>query len=294
MNLEELLQSWAQPPSEAEQVKCDNSVRAVRKAIDASTALSCRNVRVFAQGSYCNRTNVKADSDVDICVLCGESIFFQLPSGMTVRDVGLAVPASYGYSQFKTDVRLSLEARFGVRGVSSGHKAFDVHENTYRLDADIVACFQYRLYGDDCTYREGTAFLTDTGHMIVNWPDQNYKNGVVKNNATGQRFKGVVRTLKRLRNTLLDDGLAAAQPIPSYFIECLVWNVPNEYFGHEFFTADVRASLAHLFNHTISDTDCREWGEINECKYLFRPSQPWTLKQAHEFISSAWDYLGFG
>ncbi|HEV2146526.1 MAG TPA: hypothetical protein VGR37_03835 [Longimicrobiaceae bacterium] len=56
---------------------------------------------------------------------------------------------------------------------------------------------------------------------------------------------------------------------------------------------DMRWILAHLFNHTRSFSECDECGEVNELKYLFRTSQPWTREQAHSFISAAWDYLGF-
>jgi hypothetical protein len=38
---------------------------------------------------------------------------------------------------------------------------------------------------------------------------------------------------------------------------------------------------------------CNERGEVNELKYLFRGSHPWTLEQAHAFISAVWDYLGY-
>ena len=54
-----------------------------------------------------------------------------------------------------------------------------------------------------------------------------------KNDATGRRFKAVVRILKRLRNEMVDNGHKVAGPIPSYLIECLIWNVPNEGFGHD-------------------------------------------------------------
>src|SRR6266851_6702328 len=292
MSWEDTFQSWAKPPAETEQTKCDNAVRAVRKAIDASSALKDRSIRVFAQGSYCNRTNVRTDSDVDICVLCADSLFSYLPKRLTDADVALT-PATYVYSQYKNDVEVALKTYFGKAGVTRGKKAFDIHENTYRLDADAVACFEYRRYREDGTYDSGTAFLPDGGSRIINWPDQNYENGVAKNKETGKRFKDVVRILKRLRNKMDDEKIAAATPIPSFLVECLVWNVPNEGFGHDTYTADVRWALAHLFNNTIKVDGCKEWDEINELKYLFRPGQPWTMEQVHKFISAAWDYLGF-
>jgi hypothetical protein len=73
----------------------------------------------------------------------------------------------------------------------------------------------------------------------------------------------------------------------------LVWNVPNATFGHDKLVDDVRETLVHTFNATLTDAECLEWGEINELKYLFSPGQRWTRVQAHDFLSAAWGYLGF-
>jgi hypothetical protein len=90
-----------------------------------------------------------------------------------------------------------------------------------------------------------------------------------------------------------DEGIAAAKSMPSYLIECLAWNTPNEAFNNLTHLSNVRWVLAHLFNETRTVEACSEWGEINEFKYLFRPGQPWTREQAHAFVSAAWDYVGF-
>ena len=293
MSWEDTFQSWAKPPGETEQGKCDNAERAVKKAVDADKGLAGRGVTTFRHGSYNNRTNVRIDSDVDVGVLCSDTIFFDLPQGMQASDFNITVPASYQYPTYKNDVERALESYLGNEALTRGNKAFEVHENTYRVDADVVACFEYRWYRSDGTYRKGVAFKTDGGIRILNWPEQSYDNGVAKNDATGRRFKSVVRILKRLRNAMDEEDISAAQPIPGYLIECLVWNVPNEGFGHNTLTADVRSALAHLFNNTRKVEDYNEWGEINEYKYLFRPSQPWTIEQAHSYVSAAWDYIGF-
>ncbi|HVZ18758.1 MAG TPA: hypothetical protein VG897_16700, partial [Terriglobales bacterium] len=196
---------------------------------------------------------------------------------------------------YKNDVEKALRAHFGARHVDRGNKAFDIHENTYRVDADVVPCFEHRRYhrkhGGGFYFLSGTQFHPDNGGQVINWPKQNYDNGVAKNKDTGQRFKAAVRILKRLRNKMADEKIAAAIPIPSFLIECLVWNVPDELFGHDTYRA-VREALAFLFNNTMNFNDCKEWGEINELKYLFRTAQPWTMAQVHDFTSVAWDYLG--
>ena len=290
---ESTFKAWAKPPGQTEQTKCENAERAARKAIEASPALNNRDITVFAQGSYRNRTNVRADSDVDICVLCRDSFFFKVPEGTTPEDFDIHTPADYPYPQYKRDIEQALVSFLGRGAVTRGKKAINVHENTYRVDADAVACFEYRRYRSDGRNLVGTAFLPEDGGRIVNWPEQNYENGVAKNEATGRRFKALVRILKHLRNEMAETSYKEAKHIPSFLIECLVWNVPNDGFGHDTYTADVQWTLAHLFNQTRKFEDCKEWGEINELKYLFRTSQPWTLEQANTFLWAAWNYIGF-
>jgi hypothetical protein len=292
-NWENLFSSWSAPPGKTEQGKSDNAERAVRNAISSSEDLKSRSISIFPQGSYRNRTTVRQDSDVDICVMCTESFFFDLPEGHSPSDFGISTPASYSYPKFKNEVHAALINHFGSSSVSRGNKAFDIHENTYRVDADVVATFEYRRYRKNGTYRNGTSFPPDNGSRIINWPDQNYENGVNKNSSTGRRFKAIVRILKHLRNEMEEKGIHEESPIPSYLIECLVWNVPNDGFGHSTYTADVRYSLAHLCNNTRKDEDCSEWGEINELKYLFRSSQPWDRLSTNRFLNAAWNYIGF-
>lgn len=288
--------SWGAAPSDSEQTKCENAERAVRKAIDASTKLSSKSIEVFAQGSYANRTNVRQDSDVDICVLYTGAFFpdYSMSQGLSGPVLGFT---DWTYNkEFKNDVEAALVSYFGKDSITRGNKAFEVHSNTYRIDTDVVPCFEHRRYlgtPQNNWYILGTQLHPDDGGKIVNWPRQNYKNGVEKNEATGRRFKTVTRILKRLRNKMVDEGYKAAEPIPSYLIECLVWNVPNEGFNHTTLTDDVRYALAHLWNKTRADEHCNEWGEINELKYLFRPSQPWTRDQVNTFLQAAWDYIGF-
>jgi hypothetical protein len=269
----------------------------IRVAIKDNDALSGRGIEVFAHGSYQNNTNVRQESDVDICVCCTDVFFydFSMADGFSRNDVDFP-EATDSYTQFKDEVESALVAKFGA--VTRGNKAFDVHENTYRVDADVVACFEHRRYtrrsyDGRYVYLSGIEFRPDLGGRVINWPRQHYENGVAKNHATGGRFKHIARVLKRLRNDMEDAGIAAAKPIPSYLIECLVWNVPNKGFGHETYTDDVRYALGHTFNETRSDDTCAEWGEVNEFKYLFRLSQPWTRTQAHAFLDAAWSYIGF-
>lgn len=295
---EQTFRNWAKPPSDTEQEKCDNAERMIRGALKASSPLAKRNIAVFTQGSYRNNTNVRLNSDVDICVLCKDVLFddYSMSGGLSRQETGI-VPSDYSYAQFKVEVGTALTTLFGTTNVSRGNKAFEVHANTYRVDADVVPAFEHRRYlrnpAGGFYYLSGTELRPDNGGSIVNWPNQHAENGVAKNKATGGRFKAIVRVLKRARDAMVEGGIPAAQPAASFLVESLIWNVPNEAFGHTEYRADLRYSLAHLFNNTLRAETCNEWGEVSELKYLFRGSQPWTRADANGFLSAAWDYLGF-
>jgi hypothetical protein len=265
----------------------------IKKAIDASSALNDRNIRVFTQGSYRNDTNVRADSDVDIAVCCQSLIHPDYSHAPDVNDqrAGL-VDSDYNAAQLRVDVGAALRSYFGSTGVSAGDKAFDVHSNSYRVDADVVPCIEHRLYSSASSYRTGTSIFPVSGGVINNWPDQNYRNGVAKNNATSANFKKLVRILKNLRNYMHEEGHPQAGPIPSYLIECLAWNVPNEGFIHTSYAEDVNYILTHLYENTLDSSASHEWTEINDVKYLFRDGQPWTRTAVNNFLGSAILFLG--
>lgn len=289
---EDQLARWAASPSQSELDRMDNAERAVRNAISASEALKGRSIRVFAQGSYRNRVNVRQDSDVDVAVLCTDSFFWDGLSGPTIDGLGYT-DASYRFDDFRREVGEALVEYFGKPAVTEGDKAFDIKANSYRVDADVAPFFEHRRFRDDGSYLSGVEMKTSSGGKIINWPDQHYDNGVAKNAATSRAYKGCVRILKSLRYSMIADGYGSANETTSFLMECLIWNVPNDHFGQPTWTADLRRCLAFLFNNTRAFEQCSEWGEVSELKYLFRTSQPWTSQGAHRFISDCWDYVGF-
>jgi hypothetical protein len=286
--------AWSKGPSATEEEKCERAVAAVKKAVDDDPALSTRSISVFAQGSYRNRTNIRAESDVDVCVKCDDVFFADYPTGTTKETFG-NVERDYKYSQFKKEVENALVQHFGQSSVTRGNKAFDIHENSYRIDADVVPVFGHRRYfiGSEKKYyiHHGVEFRPDGGGQIINWPQHNYDNGIAKRERTRHRYKKIVRVLKHLRNEMQSDGVAAANNVASFLIECLVWNAPNELFGTPTLTRDVECILRELIKLTSLDDYCQEWGEVNELKYLFCGGQPWTRDQAHNFLCATRDYV---
>jgi hypothetical protein len=293
---EDRLRQWAQPPSDTETTKADNAERIIRETLTAAPALRALDLRVFTQGSYKAKTNTRQNSDVDVCVLCRDTFFYDLSTGgLTNADVSLA-PATLLYPQFRSMVEEVLVKRFGREGVTRGSKAFDVHANSYRLDADVVVAFEHRRYqrlpNGNIEWLSGIEFAPDLGRRIINWPDQAYDNGVEKNTRTGKRYKAAIRVLKRLRDCLQDEHEAAANEIGSFLIECLVWNVPDDHFESSTLRGTTQNVLAFLWNEAREDASCSEWGEVSDLKYVLRGS-PGLRERVHAFCDSAWNYIGF-
>jgi hypothetical protein len=299
MNIsEDTFTSWSKGPSVTETAKCENAETAVRKAIDADSALQGLDISVFAQGSYRARTNVRQNSDVDICVRYNGSFFSDYPPDTTKETFG-HVDGTFPFADFKTMVQKALENRFGREGVTRGNKAFDVHANSYRIDADVVPTFEHRRYTGrlkpDGTphFHLGVAFQPDTGALVKNWPQQVYDNGVSRNTDTARAHKRVVRIMKRLRDKMQAEQVQEASGMSSFLIECMVYNAPLAVFIHDDYTAVIRDLIIKLWQATKSAETCKDYVEVSRLKYLFRTTQPWTHEQANAFLQRAWNYIGY-
>jgi hypothetical protein len=296
------LTNWSKPASDSEESRRERTEKMITDALNADPAVKDLPVKVYAKGSYANRTNVRTESDVDINVEYHGIYYYEFMfnlEGKTGADFGFG-PATGTFpepEEFKNLVQSALKNAFGSTSVVRGDKAIEVHEQSNSIAADVVPCFSYRRYskldalGNPDPLTKGTKLFPDTGSPIINWPQQHYDNGVWKNKNTKERYKKMVRCLKRLENEMVDKG--KVKETPSYLIECLVYNVPNENFGKLNMLWDFRAVLAYICNETSAADRCSQWVEVNELKYLFRNSQKWTWQQAHQFAIVAWIYVGF-
>jgi hypothetical protein len=291
--IEEQLKRWAKPPGKIEQDKSDNAESAIKTAIKNDDLLKNRSITFKAQGSYRNRTTVRQESDVDVCILCLDSMFFELPDGYTERDFNILTPATYSYEDYRAEVHAALLDHFTGGTITQGNKAFDCHENTYRVDADAVAAFEYRRYYSNGTYLSGIAFKALDGRLIINWPEQHYANGVQKNTDTARHYKAMVRILKKLKYKLIEEGIGSADDVPSFLIECLVWNVPNEHFDHNEYDQILKQVVAFLYLQTLGNGIFRDFKEVNGIKPLFSAEQSWTRELANQFLADVWEYMEF-
>lgn len=292
---------WAKPPGKTESDRIETTISSIRNALNADAFLKS-NSKVYVQGSYRNRVNVRQDSDIDVGVIyTGNTFYPDYPGGMSNADFG-NIDGDHNYREFKDQVGRALVSYYGASAVTRGNKAFDLHENTYRVDADVVPVFEHRRYSRDGSYICGVQLCPDNGGKIINWPErlfdnanwpnQHYENGVSKNAATNKRYKGVVRIIKKLKNLMGEGGSEIAKQTPGFLVECLVWNCPASCFEGNYWEDDVRNCILFLWSNLKYVALCGEWGEVSEYKHLFKGSPDSKRENAWKFVDQAWDAIG--
>jgi hypothetical protein len=305
----ETFKVWAKPPSETEEAKGSHAADMIRKAIRGSSALANRNIDVYATGSYRNNTNTRLGGDMDVAVVLRDVVFNEFPQGgPTSQDFGFKT-STYTFDAFREEVGQALRQHFGAGNVNSGPKAFNIRENTQRMDADVAAFFEHRQWyageknsqGGQWRYHTGVEMrpANEPSRRIINWHQQHYEQGVARNDATRRRFKRITRILKRLRDEMKEKGSvaarAAAGATPSFLLECLTFNATDACFNRVegSYYEDVKAVMLELWRATDNDASCARFVEVSRMKPLFAPGQPWTRPVAHEFLTRAWQHVSF-
>jgi hypothetical protein len=217
---------------------------AVREALARhGNATWVANIDDYLQGSYRNSTSIYRDSDIDLVLqytnLC-QYDFSALSGNDQIRAWAQVPRGTYSFQAFRQDVVNILVAEFGAADVdASGNKALKVAAVPgVRLAADVVPSILFRRYHTwtgsiDSGYVEGMLFYTQReGRAVVNFPKQHIANGWAKNGET-EAYKKTIRLYKNARNVAVDRGLLATDVAPSYFIECLLYNVPAEQFSDD-------------------------------------------------------------
>jgi hypothetical protein len=254
----------------------------VRNALEDNPPYTNRSYSIFLQGSYGNDTNIYADSDVDV-VIATDSIYYEDTSELDPASKQLYEAAStsgqYSYTDFKGEVVAQLVKKFGS-SVDVGNKAIYIEGNGSRRDADVLAAAEFRRWysysaQNTRNYATGIVFWRKDGVKIVNYPKQHSANCTTKHQATSSWFKPSVRILKNMRNSMIDKGYLEEGIAPSYFLEGMLYNVPNQTFGASYEDTVVKSInwLKHCDDSTLV---C-----ANEQYMLLHDYSPATWRAAH-------------
>jgi hypothetical protein len=262
----------------------------VKRSLEATdTKYADKSFEVFLQGSYGNDTNIYAESDVDVIIRL-DSIYFYDTSELNPQDMqafqSAFVAGTYSYSDYKSHVIAALQKSFGQDDVKPGKKAVKIKANGNRRNADVVVATEFRRYYSTASgpqMYKGICFFTPDGTQIANYPKYHSANCTAKHQGTNEWFKPMVRIFKNMRSKMVDDGVLAAGSAPSYYIEGLLYNVPNDKFGKSYGDTFVAAM------NWILQADRTKFVCANERYYLARDgfAECWPCADCESFINKA-------
>ena len=163
-----------------------------------------------------------------------------------------------------------MRARYGD-DVTSGRKTLKVEKGEIQADADLVVTLGYK---------EGIGFyLPDERRWVVSYPQQHYQRGLKKEEAASRRFKRTIRMFKEARNRLVHKRALTKDDAPSYFIECLLYNVPDRLFAPKL-APTYTGLLDWLKSVKLKEFQCQ-----NGLVPLFGPGrEQWSVKKVQAFV----------
>lgn len=294
----EQLSRMSQPASDSEEQKLNRAKQQVMDAITGTNIFATCDV--FGKGSYYNNTNIRLNSDIDVCVSYKPTFKFHLPDGDTPEKHSITVVnETYTYDKFKSDLVQLLKVKFGAQNVVVKNKCIHVKENTYHTEIDVVPTWYHRTYPyrTTNTYNEGVVLWTPTGEAVINYPEQHYSNGVKKNNQTRRRYKSLVRIIKNLKAKMEEEQYYVNANVTSFLIESLVYNFPNSNFLVNEDTYDwntiVRSFIIKFWNDSKEDSDTWDsWTEVSGLLPLMS-NHKWGRGDVNEFMYYLWNFLEY-
>lgn len=236
----ELLRNWAEPCSSF-QMTWTRDV--VSDALRGARRLAHCEYEVYLQGSFANNTHISPTGDVDIVVMMTmpleENVVALDGRGRKNFDERYE-PSTYDWKKFRADVVKTMKDRYFV---GDGKRCLDIKhwDSMIRVPADVLPAIEYRKYRSFAAsglenYEEGVYFRHRNVTPIINYPKRHRINGDEKERATRGRSKEVVRIVKNSRDHLAKcecrpaDERRLMEGVPSYYLECLIHNVPDGLF----------------------------------------------------------------
>jgi hypothetical protein len=187
-----------------------------------------------------------------------------------------------------------LTKYYGSSAVTPGNKSIKVAAaDGQRLPADVVPCCIHKTFRrfppqNDSDVIEGIRFFTTNEERpVLNYPKLHRENGTAKNakENTNGWFKPTVRMFKNARRALVDANFFAWDVAPSYFVECLLFNAPNNLFGPTH-----QQTMTNVLNWAAIHADYEKMVCQNQRLWLFGSTpEQWQIPKAKELVSGLID-----
>lgn len=280
---EQQLETWSHQGAITSSADTHKSIRAALEAYEWPEGMS---YDAYLQGSYANSTNIRGNSDVDLVVET-DSVFYSNLTEEEKARLRLGRGA-FSFTDFRWHVIQALQKYYGIDKVdTTGNKSLKVAADGNRLKADVIPAVQYKEYKDLTVIAEGITFWTQrTSTQVINYPKRHISNGESKNSQARTKgvFKKSVRMFKNARERIVDTNSTLRSKFPSYFVECLIYNVSDSCFKTTF-----RETFTLVIDYLAEKINANEHTKFvcqNERQWLFGSSTvQWNTSDAIDLVN---------
>jgi len=263
--------------------------KTIREALEEGELRGAADELEFAtklQGSYRNGTMVRGSGDVDILVIRTDTYhadFSRVPEHS--RDFAPPINPLQAFEDHAEAVYRTLQYQYGAPNVSRDDKAIDIDSDSLPRGADVVPCLRHRKFWDKHpgNYMRGIAFWSEDGSIVVNFPERHRFQGARYQEWTNGNYKPTIRLFKNLRNELVENERLKKEQVPSYFIECLLSNVPVSILRDDDLRERVETTVEYLASQT--DEELEAFTTQHGLRDLFGPAgTQWNLTEYHTLL----------
>src|SRR5215469_14994830 len=160
-----------------------------------------------------------------------------------IPEAQLATWSNQGGTQNSIAAHKSIRSALEALDSPIHDRDFEIFlQGSYKNSTNIRADNFYATNNEG--YDEGLEFVDAAGNYTINFPKLHIANGEARNsqNRTNGHYKPAVRMFKNARYRATERGFL--DDAPSYFVECLLYNVPDVCF-----TDSMQGSYADVVNH---------------------------------------------
>jgi hypothetical protein len=269
-------------------------LKAIQNIADKNPNVYAKNVEIYIHGSYVNKTNIYFPSALEVAVELKRTATYS-PDKITPDDYKLYnnyyVDMEMGFTpkQFRDMLIEELVELTGERCEERRKTILLKPFGRLRHEVDISPCFSFTHTTADLkdSFRGVMLYDAGVGMNILTFPKLHAQNGNAKDLATKGNFKRMVRVFKTLNALNIKEfSFSDETNATGYFIECMLFNVPNKLFlptarkDDEHLTDIFNKVLNYLLNCDMEGFACQ-----NMIWVLFGTAgEFWRLEHAQRFL----------
>ena len=275
----------------------------IKKAVAAAAKLNpniaAKNVDIYIHGSYANKTNIWFPSNLEICVELKRTPNWEPSVQSTLTPEPKKLPANFALQYrlhndyfvdhnldfspkaFRELLFIALSEATGEKCIENGKAILIPCFGKLKHVIEITPCFSFDYHepvDNGGVFKGVLLYDASVRADIITFPRLHAQNGNTKDLRCGGNFKKCVRLFKTINAILAREF--DIKPERGYFIECLLFNVPNQIFKGKDLAEVFLKVINYLANCDTEDFVCQ-----NTIWHLFgTAAEFWTLPAAHAFI----------